>query len=113
MCPEEPLPGTLLLPKDAHMTSTPCQSAALDRIIVAFFAIIAEIVLTIAEILRTTLPELGAWLSWPMLPKFGPEAGMPGWRTTGRAFFRRRGSPATAGSIRAKAHGLTNSLRFT
>jgi hypothetical protein len=73
------------------MTSTPCQSAALDRIIsswmvkiVAFFAIVIETILTIAVIVRIPLRELGAWLSSPMMPK-GPRAGMPGGRATGRS----------------------------
>ena len=47
------------------MTSTPCHSAALDRIIAPwaakiaeFFAAIVEIILTIAKNVRTTLHEL-------------------------------------------------------
>lgn len=49
------------------MTSTPCQGAALDRIvalcaamIAAFFAITVETILTIAKNVRDILQELGA-----------------------------------------------------
>jgi hypothetical protein len=80
------------------MTSTPCQSAALGRIIAPwaatiaeFFGIIVEIILANAENVRTTLHELGACcrkarrllalrLSCPMMAKLAP-----GWRATKRA----------------------------
>jgi len=73
------------------MTSTPCQSAALDRTIApwavkiaAFFAIIVETIVMIAENISSSLHELGALLpedrrllapcpglSRPMMPKLG------------------------------------------
>lgn len=72
------------------MTSTLCQSAALERIfapwtakIAVFLHTIVKTILTIAEIVRTTLREFGTCcrkagqrllalrpgLSWPMMPK--------------------------------------------
>jgi hypothetical protein len=80
------------------MTSMPCQSAALGRIIAPwaatiaeFFGIIVEIILANAENVRTILHELGACCrkaapraavgaAYPMMAKLAP-----GWRATGRA----------------------------
>jgi len=73
------------------VTSPPCQSAAFGRIVAPWAAVIAELfagivatILTIAENIRDTVPELGAGcrkagrlpalrpvLSRPMMPKLG------------------------------------------
>jgi hypothetical protein len=72
MCPELLLPGTLFFntfPRNRHMTSTLCQSLALDRfiapwvaMIAAFLIAIVETILTIAKNVRTHLHEPG--FSW-------------------------------------------------
>jgi hypothetical protein len=57
MCPELPLPGTLLFnasPKrNRHMTSTLCQSIALDRLIALWAAQIAGFLIAIVETILT------------------------------------------------------------
>ncbi|WP_119273651.1 hypothetical protein [Taklimakanibacter deserti] len=68
------------------MTSTPCQSAAFDRIVVSwaakiaeFFAVIVETILTIAENVHDTLHELSTscWRAGPRLPALRPVLSRP------------------------------------
>jgi hypothetical protein len=87
---EDPRTGLSLPGKNRHMTSTLCQSPALDRIIAPWaaklsvlFAIILETIVAIAGNVRNTLRELGtscrkagrrlpalcSGLSRPMTPK--------------------------------------------
>jgi hypothetical protein len=103
------------------MTRTPCQSAALDRIIALwaanvaeFFGAIAKTILTIAEIVRSILHEIGACcrkpgqrlpalrprLSWPIMPQLetmGQHARLP---------HRTGFLPPSASAFHRQPHGV-------